>query len=208
MPRQDRARATRECILRAAAEEFERVGYAATSLRAVLERGGVTKGAFYFHFASKEAVATELIRKQREYAPRVRLELEEAGLDPLRLLVETVSEVTTRISDDVVTRAGFRLAAERGLAHPDAPTPYGEWERVLGRWLADAQRGGLLRPGVDVSETAQVLNSMIVGARLVSFSLNRCKDYPRRVASMWELMLPQIASEEWLVSWRAGRNGG
>jgi AcrR family transcriptional regulator len=59
MPRQDRARATRECILRAAAQEFERAGFVAASLRAMLARVGVTKGAFYFHFESKEAVAAE-----------------------------------------------------------------------------------------------------------------------------------------------------
>jgi AcrR family transcriptional regulator len=55
-PRQARALATRERILDAAAHEFAAEGYHAASLSKILERSGVTRGAMYFHFASKEAM--------------------------------------------------------------------------------------------------------------------------------------------------------
>jgi hypothetical protein len=45
---------------------------------------------------------------------------------------------------------------------------------------------------------------MIVGARLVSYSLSRCKDYPGRMAAMWEAMLPQIATDGLAGGERAG----
>ena len=60
MPQQRRAQLTRRAILAAAAEEFDSTGYAGTTLNAVLRRSGITKGAFYFHFPSKEAVAEAL----------------------------------------------------------------------------------------------------------------------------------------------------
>ena len=65
MPQQRRAQLTRRAILIAAAEEFDRVGYDATSLNAILRRGGITKGAFYFHFSSKEDVAEALTPARR-----------------------------------------------------------------------------------------------------------------------------------------------
>ncbi|MCA1836105.1 MAG: TetR/AcrR family transcriptional regulator, partial [Actinobacteria bacterium] len=67
---QPRARATRQAILTAAAEHFARNGYHATSLDSVLADSGGTKGALYFHFASKEALAravvAEMVQRWRD----------------------------------------------------------------------------------------------------------------------------------------------
>ena len=45
--------ASRDEILRAAAEHFMEYGYAATSIDAVAEKLGATKGRIYHHYASK-----------------------------------------------------------------------------------------------------------------------------------------------------------
>ncbi len=42
----------RDQLLRAAHELFLRQGYRATSTDEIARRAGLTKGAFYFHFAS------------------------------------------------------------------------------------------------------------------------------------------------------------
>jgi AcrR family transcriptional regulator len=44
-----------------AAEAFAHGGYDATSVAQVCERAGVTKGAFYYHFPSKQALFLELL---------------------------------------------------------------------------------------------------------------------------------------------------
>jgi AcrR family transcriptional regulator len=51
--RRVRGEATRERLLASARELFGRDGYEATSIEAVLEAAGVTRGALYHHFASK-----------------------------------------------------------------------------------------------------------------------------------------------------------
>jgi len=53
----EKARATRERIIIAATELFYLQGYNATGLDKVLKAAGVTKGNFYYHFKSKEALA-------------------------------------------------------------------------------------------------------------------------------------------------------
>lgn len=68
MAAQARAEATRQKIIQAAVDLFADRGYAETGLASVLERADVTKGAFYYHFTSKDALASAIID---EAEPRV-----------------------------------------------------------------------------------------------------------------------------------------
>jgi TetR/AcrR family transcriptional regulator len=47
---------SRSRLLHAAVEIFERKGYAAASVREIVEHAGVTKPALYYHFRSKEGI--------------------------------------------------------------------------------------------------------------------------------------------------------
>jgi len=58
---QARADATRRKIMDAAVDLFDEVGYGDTPLSAIIDRAKITKGAFYYHFADKEAVAAAII---------------------------------------------------------------------------------------------------------------------------------------------------
>lgn len=204
MPRQERARVTRDTILRAAAEEFEQFGRIAGSLRNVLARSGVTKGAFYFHFDSKDAVVAELIKAQQGCGPAVYRQWAQRSADPLTRFVGTLQELAERAAADVVLRAGFRLAAECDQAEAEPP-PFAWWEEAFTDWLGQAAEAGQLRPEVDVPATARSLHAMFVGARIVSFTLSGCDDYAQRVTQTLDLVLPCIATDEWITDWRKRR---
>ncbi|MFD0395738.1 TetR family transcriptional regulator [Streptomyces nogalater] len=64
MAQQDRAVRTRRAVLRAAAAVFAERGYAAATISEILKRAGVTKGALYFHFDSKAALAQGVLQEQ------------------------------------------------------------------------------------------------------------------------------------------------
>lgn len=51
---------TRRRVLDAAVALFAQQGYAGTSVAQVIERAGLTKGGFYHHFASKDALLFEV----------------------------------------------------------------------------------------------------------------------------------------------------
>lgn len=55
------AQETRQKILTAAATCFSRMGYDAASVSNICLEAGVTKGAFYYHFPSKQALFFDLI---------------------------------------------------------------------------------------------------------------------------------------------------
>jgi AcrR family transcriptional regulator len=61
MKRQVRAEVTRSRIIDAAVELFGSEGYGDTGLAEILHLAEVTKGAFYYHFDTKEAVASAII---------------------------------------------------------------------------------------------------------------------------------------------------
>lgn len=53
----------RERLLQAALELFARRGYAATSVREIVEMAGVTKPVLYYHFGSKEGLYLALLQE-------------------------------------------------------------------------------------------------------------------------------------------------
>jgi AcrR family transcriptional regulator len=58
--------ATRAALLRAGADLLVRVGYGATSIEAITEAAGFTRGAFYSNFASKDELFLALVESRIE----------------------------------------------------------------------------------------------------------------------------------------------
>jgi AcrR family transcriptional regulator len=58
---QKRSLETRNLIFRVALDLFSQMGYEATSVAEICQAAGVSKGAFYHHFATKQALFMELL---------------------------------------------------------------------------------------------------------------------------------------------------
>lgn len=66
LTRKERRRQTREHLLGAARELFIQEGFEATSLAAVADMAGYTRGAFYSNFDDKADLLIEVLRRQQE----------------------------------------------------------------------------------------------------------------------------------------------
>ncbi len=63
LPKQARSGATVEAILEAAAQIFERRGYAAGTTNRIAERAGVSIGSLYQYFPNKDAILVALVHR-------------------------------------------------------------------------------------------------------------------------------------------------
>ena len=67
-----RADTTRRQILRAASHQFAHKAYGLVSLDDILAEAEVTKGAMYFHFRSKHALAVAIVEQRAAIARHAR----------------------------------------------------------------------------------------------------------------------------------------
>ncbi len=78
------ATSLRENLLESATTLFRRQGFVATTVDQICAAAGATKGAFFHHFASKEAIAEAcLARWKQQFGAMLAGSLEKSGDDPV-----------------------------------------------------------------------------------------------------------------------------
>jgi AcrR family transcriptional regulator len=121
----ERREDTREQVLAAAARVFARNGFHATSLEAVAEEAGFSRGAVYYNFSDKGELFLELL--DRRCAERA----------------QDLREVFTDVDDGVeATSRQAQVAAQQAL---DAMTGDPEWRALYLEFLAHAARDAAFR---------------------------------------------------------------
>ena len=187
--KQERAVQTRERILNAAAAAFADHGYTEVTLLDIAELVGMTKGAVYFHFKNKEAlavaVAENFYRRLSANADAV------AGLErtPLESVVEFLSQTARSFREDVLIQAGARLQIEHSLVGAPLPPPYVTFSNVVQSWLEQAAAAGQLWPGVSAGELTRVLVEAFFGAQHISWVQSGRADIVARVDELIRVVL-------------------
>lgn len=206
MAMQQRAVLTRGRVLIAAAEVFARTGFLAASMNDIVEAAGVTKGAVYFHFPSKEALAVAIVEEQFAQWPPLVAAIIEHSPDALTSVVALTYEVGSRFRDDVLTTAGVRLSFERELVNAAMPTPFVGWVGILQELFSRARREGTLRPGLQAAATARALVGSFFGIQHVSEILTNRTDLETRLDEFWKVFLVGVAvNPDWTGTQRAVR---
>ena len=211
MIRQERAERTREAIVRAAAAVFERDGFSAAPLGDITHQATVTKGALYFHFASKRELALAVVD---EAADTVHVLLAEArrrqGSElPLQILIDLSHALVGRLAGDQVLRAGLRLGTDAEL-YPERVGLTLDWASLVDEVLRNADAEGAGPQGADAnavpaqrvpSESAasvppslgqDALACVLTGLELL-FRRSPELVEQQTLTSVWRLLLPGLA---------------
>lgn len=195
MAQQERAVRTRQAILAAAAQVFDEVGYEAATVSEILTRSGVTKGALYFHFASKEQLAQGVLQANAQVVPPVpsqRLKLQEA--------VDRGMLLAYQMGVDPLLRGSVRLALERsGNDNLDRKIPFEAWTRESEGLLEQARLAGELQPHVDTKELAGVFVGAFAGVQLMSQAMTDRQDLCDRIAVLYRVLMAGAAVPSALV---------
>ncbi|MEU5212792.1 ScbR family autoregulator-binding transcription factor [Streptomyces sp. NPDC020742] len=187
MPQQDRAIRTRRVILEAAASVFDERGYDRATIAEVLERAGVTKGALYFHFASKEQLALAVLE---EHVTDIAVHPQKIKLQEF---VDSGQVLAFRLRSDPMQRGAARLAVEQGSNHLGRKRSMLSWTVFVEGLLNEARARGELLDSVVVRDTAELFVGAFAGIQMMSQALTNQADLCYRLTVFFQHTLPSIA---------------
>jgi AcrR family transcriptional regulator len=194
--------ATHARVFEAAVRLFARQGYAATSVEQITREAGVAKGTFFIHFATKDAVVTQLVRDQVRAARKARDRVIAKGGTPIDALRATVMTLGAEVAAD---RELSRVVIAANILNP---TLGGFAESVFGGIIAEmmddvraAQRAGLLDATIEADTIAGTLITSYFGAALHFATAPRSRPILELLAPVVEANLAGFATR------RAARQG-
>jgi TetR/AcrR family transcriptional regulator, transcriptional repressor for nem operon len=159
---------TREQLLQAASREIYRSGFQSASLDTILASAGVTKGALYYHFKSKEALGYAVVEEviARDVHGKWVRPLQNVN-DPIAALIGAVERISVRQQD---VCGGCQL---NNLAQEMSPLGVGfrkrlaiifdAWRKAVASALREGQADGSVRRDLDPGDAAGLLIAMVEG---------------------------------------------
>lgn len=160
---QERAVRTRAHVLDAAAEEFATHGYLGTTLLGVVHRTGMTKGALYGHFSSKEDLAAALLEEAGDELIERAGQFSGHGTTPLHALRENVLDLARYLREDAFPRSALRLAVETPQLDRRGPGLVERIRLLLTHAVTEAQAGGRTTGRLPPETIARLLMSAFLG---------------------------------------------
>ncbi|MHB8077665.1 MAG: TetR/AcrR family transcriptional regulator [Candidatus Krumholzibacteriia bacterium] len=162
----------RERLLRAASVLFARKGYAATTVREIVEAAGVTKPVLYYYFRSKEGLFQDL--------SGLAIAAHDALLEEIRQAPGTPTEKIRLLFDRVFALIEANVDVVRMLdavyyGPPESSPPfdfdklYGAFHRHLRRFVEEGVACGELRAG-----DAEIMTLALLGGWVIAVDTTTC----------------------------------
>jgi AcrR family transcriptional regulator len=182
--------------VRSAAELFDRNGFSGATLEDVSRAAGVTKGAFYFHFSSKDELAGAIQAEACTLLRNTVYRVLDDGLPVLQSLVDLTHELAHWLETEAVVRASLRTARECG--HRGAPFLdfYVDLLSAVETMLISAEQSGALSERVATEQASTLVLTICAGVEMLWWSGIRHGDIRDNVREMWKLILPGLLAEQ------------
>jgi AcrR family transcriptional regulator len=196
MVRQARSEATRRKIIASAVELFNEIGYPATGLGDIIERAEMTKGALYYHFDSKESLATAIIEEGSAHLVEAFRSIITSSAPALEGIIHGVFVVADLLSTDQIARSATQLLRAFGEFNEAATRTYGGWVAQMMQSTRQAIDEGDIRGDLDPQAVGETIVGSMLGAELLANATTAGADILARVARTWKVLLPAIVTQE------------
>lgn len=190
--RAQQASETRRRLIDAAATLFASQGYTATSVAAIGEVAGVSRGLVNFHFTTKEkllhAVIEELVSELESSMFPADAQAA-APIDSLRILIEAHRRFVTGQPERA--RLLFRLQAEElnpRLGLDAFAELHGRWLERTRPWWSEAVQNGEVDLALDHNAVATVVIGSLRGIALEWLLAPDAVDIDRAYAQLFEIL--------------------
>jgi TetR/AcrR family transcriptional repressor of nem operon len=159
----------RETVINVASRLFRERGFDGIGLKDLMKGAGLTQGAFYKQFESKDDLAAQASRRALESASRRWSAAAEANpRDPLGAVVAfylSMDHRAERMDGCPVVALGSDAARQGADVKASFETGIGEYLELLDRWVGEAD-------GTESSGKAMAILSTMVGAVVLSRAVN------------------------------------
>jgi TetR/AcrR family transcriptional repressor of nem operon len=153
---------TRKRLLQAAFQEIHRSGFRSADVDAILAKAGVTKGALYYHFDSKEALGYAVVDEV------IASNLHQKWVQPLRNAKNPIDVLVRIIQSESLKRADVQRGCpllnlsqemsglDEGFRRRTARV-YKDWHDAMAEALREGQKRRVVRSDINANETATFL---------------------------------------------------
>jgi TetR/AcrR family transcriptional repressor of nem operon len=186
-----RAGTTRQRLIAAASRQFAHSAYSMVSLDDILAEAELTKGAMYFHFPSKQALALAIIDDLTEMSHAAVTELLARKMSGLETLIDLVYLLAVQDIQDEVARAGVRLLETLD----NTTTLWQSWIEIVTTLIHKAVAEGDVVDHLDADDLAQMLVALWAGIRRIS-NLDQPEHHLDNLQKAWILVLPSFTNPD------------
>ena len=190
-----RAETTRQRLIAAASHQFAHRPYSTVSLDDILAEAELTKGAMYFHFPSKQALAVAIIENLAETSRTAVTELLARRMSGLETVIDLIYLLAVQDIQHEVVRAGVRLleSLDDNTAMP--PALWHSWIEFITTLIQKAVTEGDVVDKDDPEDIAKMLVALWVGIRRIS-DLDELEHYIDNLEKAWILALPSFTNPD------------
>jgi AcrR family transcriptional regulator len=196
-----RADVTRRHILRAAAHQFARRAYHDVGLDDILAQAELTKGAMYFHFRSKHALAVAIIERQTAAGSGAVEDLLARGLSGLETLIDFSYLIAVQDIKTDGVRAGLNLLGSVGRSEGRQQRLLDEWAKALAGVVEQAIAEGDIDQQCDPLDVGRMMVSLHMGLRQTS-NLDEPQRFLLDLEKCWAILLKGILEPDRLEYFR------
>ncbi len=173
-----KAEQTAEFIIQTVAPIFNKNGYAATSLSDITKATGLTKGAIYGNFKSKEELAIAAFRMtERNMLKRIadHQSLSDSPIEKLFLVTDfyrNYYNYTQELGGCPVINMSIDSKYQNDVLFQYAQFSIDKIQNNLARLIDAGKKLGEIKPDIDVMQYAKRLYTMITGAIFMTHTMD------------------------------------
>ncbi len=215
MARQVRSEVTRRKILNAAIDVFGEVGYAAAGWNTIIDRTGMTKGALYHHFDSKESLASAIIEEGADTIFIAFRKVCGTSSPALENMIHGTFKIANVLGSDKMACTAAQLTAALSGFNQAAANFYANLVELMAAQARRASAEGDLRADLEPVAVSESIVGAVFGmlllcniavtgpAHLEGGRISSGDARPAgRANQFWEVLLGGIATDESLPYFR------
>jgi AcrR family transcriptional regulator len=186
---------TREALLSKCLHLFAQGGFSSTSVDDIARAAGVTKGAIYWHFASKDEIfhaILDRIRAQWQEVVHVPVSTSGDPLSQLARLFDAYAELFRQSPDICLFLQQVVLDRQNKPFAAEVATVFASTARFIARIVDEGKARGVMNTGVDSVTTAHLILGMLAGASQQA-SMTLARSLPLLIAEAKAMTLAHIS---------------